>query len=978
MADELKIVVTTDANQFEAALGNAGAAADNFSKKVASDNEAMNTSWQRNNASVSQGLLGFHALGEQLAESSRTMAGLRSEILTTTDATHRLALESQLAEESAKYTAARTEMRAFRYEMNSTTETAHLFSRVIGIDIPTGLMRMLGQFPQVRAAMGAAFEVGLVMAVAAAVVELTGKIMESASAWIGWGKAEQDAFSRAISDSNKARDAAVEAGLRTREQQAEQLPALAAIDAKQKNINANQKEYGTLLADAQQRVNNYTKQIKELEEKVALMPRALPKIEDGKVQLEVPPLLKEGLLGKIAQHASGAQAEYNNQLANTRRLLSEAEGDLRKYADKAGLAARTDTAATLALERKKLLGEEGIKYAEAQNEVEKGIGAAKLTYQKELNDELYAIGVLSARKLAKAEEDQENQSFEQEKRFLQKKKDIAAAKGGLPGAASTADEQARIQGQIETLAQDHQTRLAKIQFKSAEEQRRQAETAALDDVAIAKKVSDQKISIAEEAPKRLRAAGAIDAEEEKNQLIKQSFERQAAEEKSLRDTIAIKEKGGEKTKEEVRKLYAELLSLARKYEADRLAIEFKGATDSVKDLEKITSEVTRANDQKLRFEQTFNSERLRSSRESLGQWLANEQAAIEQWYNSNRSALDREMANARQNHLQNSDDYRRMIERMNELDRQHVLLVQGANVRVEQSYRQMYGRITQEAATGIGAMITGQQKWAQVVMGWEQQVLQSFLNMLAKKFAAWLTHLTMERLSHQAAVTAEMAQSTGFFSKILVLLGLQTAHHAAAETTKTGITTAASSIRVITETAADIEIATVHGASVTAMIAQDAIASAAAMADRAMRILGLIGLAGAGGVASMAAAPFPIDLTAPAFGAAMAASAAAFGTVGLMQEGGIVPGMGGGDTFPAMLAPREMVLPRDISVGLQGMIASGSTTSTVQHAGVSISYSPTVTGTNPEQLSDILDGHSRTIVRIVKDAMREGTLPSYE
>jgi hypothetical protein len=43
--------------------------------------------------------------------------------------------------------------------------------------------------------------------------------------------------------------------------------------------------------------------------------------------------------------------------------------------------------------------------------------------------------------------------------------------------------------------------------------------------------------------------------------------------------------------------------------------------------------------------------------------------------------------------------------------------------------------------------------------------------------------------------------------------------------------------------------------------------------------------AGAGGVASMAAAPFPMDMTAPAFGASMAAAAAAFGTIGAAEGG---------------------------------------------------------------------------------------------
>lgn len=74
-----------------------------------------------------------------------------------------------------------------------------------------------------------------------------------------------------------------------------------------------------------------------------------------------------------------------------------------------------------------------------------------------------------------------------------------------------------------------------------------------------------------------------------------------------------------------------------------------------------------------------------------------------------------------------------------------------------------------------------------------------------------------------------------------------------------------------------------------------------------------VALAGAGGVASMAAAPFPINTTAPAFGAAMAAVASSFGAASA-EDGWDVPGGGGAGLDgrggrPAIIHPREMVLP---------------------------------------------------------------------
>jgi len=66
------------------------------------------------------------------------------------------------------------------------------------------------------------------------------------------------------------------------------------------------------------------------------------------------------------------------------------------------------------------------------------------------------------------------------------------------------------------------------------------------------------------------------------------------------------------------------------------------------------------------------------------------------------------------------------------------------------------------------------------------------------------------------------------------------------------------------------------------------------------------GKAGAGGVASMAAAPWPINLSAPAFGAAMSALAFGFAPLASASQGFDIPA---GLAPITQLHPREMVLP---------------------------------------------------------------------
>jgi len=100
--------------------------------------------------------------------------------------------------------------------------------------------------------------------------------------------------------------------------------------------------------------------------------------------------------------------------------------------------------------------------------------------------------------------------------------------------------------------------------------------------------------------------------------------------------------------------------------------------------------------------------------------------------------------------------------------------------------------------------------------------------------------------------------------------------------------------------------------------------AAAQLAADKVKAASLAGLAGAGGVASMAAAPFPIDLTAPAFGAQMAAAAAGFG---VFEKGGIV----------SVLHHGEMVLPRELSSFVQQSAASYAASSAAPNTNFSTS-----------------------------------------
>jgi hypothetical protein len=121
-------------------------------------------------------------------------------------------------------------------------------------------------------------------------------------------------------------------------------------------------------------------------------------------------------------------------------------------------------------------------------------------------------------------------------------------------------------------------------------------------------------------------------------------------------------------------------------------------------------------------------------------------------------------------------------------------------------------------------------------------------------------------------------------------------------------------------------------------------------------------LAGANATASMAAAPWPVDMTAPAFGASMMGSAMAF------VDGGIVPGVGKGDTVPAMLEPGEGVLSNKVMDGLKNQANGGNGSGQEVHFHTTIHHH--VEALDSEGVDRVLTRHSSTFEKHLRSHAR--------
>lgn len=128
-------------------------------------------------------------------------------------------------------------------------------------------------------------------------------------------------------------------------------------------------------------------------------------------------------------------------------------------------------------------------------------------------------------------------------------------------------------------------------------------------------------------------------------------------------------------------------------------------------------------------------------------------------------------------------------------------------------------------------------------------------------------------------------------------------------------------------------------------------------------VLAAAGLAGANGVASMAGAPWPLDMTAPAFGASMAATAMSFGAFDKGLD--MVP-----QDMIAQIHQGERIVPRADNAALiaaaQGGVARGAT-----HITNNLTHAPVVNGGSPDVVRH-LEANKRDFARLLKSMARDG------
>jgi len=254
----------------------------------------------------------------------------------------------------------------------------------------------------------------------------------------------------------------------------------------------------------------------------------------------------------------------------------------------------------------------------------------------------------------------------------------------------------------------------------------------------------------------------------------------------------------------------------------------------------------------------------------------------------------------------------RYAERASEQYRQLADAARGQADRIAQSYEGAFTRIGDTVQHTFNDILTRQTTWAKGMNRIVQEVDSFFLeqveDMAAKWAASGLASIAGGAVS-SAVGAAQATGASGLGAGLTALLGIGQPGGLFG----TGLMSGAGAASTTAQAAAVTANTTALGASITAMTALTTALTGATAADTAGSGASLAGGAATAGAAAGGGGFFSW-----------------LGGLFSFAEGGIVPSAAGGwavpdlaGATPALLHAREMVLPADISQGLQGMIAGG-------------------------------------------------------
>ena len=885
------------------------------------------------------GIFAFDAVRAKMIEATVEVGRLRSEILQTDDPVALAKLRAQLREATAEMTAARTEMRALRFEAAEATEKANLLGEAMGVRLPGEIGKLLGRMPQIQAAMAAAFQFAVIVFFINMIEEAIVKIGEMASAIGGFGKAAEEAFEKQISYNNKLIE---------------------------KNIELRDKldEAHTIGREGASKYAAEVENVTRSSERWAERNREISK-ELGPINDKVEELRKKVSLGEIWISATEGLVNYKEELDKTEKKQQELTAEQQRITEKLQFDKAAESARRTAEERKRIF-EEDLSNQRAATESEKTINTQFVDYYIAGVRRMFAENQLSLESEVEAERAAVEARLEIERNYIKQRNEELNKKAST--GANVEPEREALQAQAISSEIKAKTELASIDEKYdrnridhansvskalAEASTKSAQESALAEETLARRQFEtRKVSLeAETAQLKDALNKRLDAEKDLAQeelriaqqrpydnaarIITLNEQIKSIEEKRVNDTANLEEEAFRQKQERDRREQEEEIRFTR--ETSNLALE-----------------ATRRSDE----------QRLKTHQITIVEWERSEREALERWYSVQRETYQRAASQAAALFGEQSIEYRRVVNEMTVLAQKFANENERVDQQVAAKFEQSMNVISRSFNSAFDKMLTEHTTfakvmtdfWNQMVQGWARmglQIVADYVQTLAKILIQEILTAAKINVIHTQQVSVKEATENAF-DTFLNALGIKRTGQAAAEEARD---TAVHHAGILQRQTSDAVAATTEQAyyessflritqmeaaqtaqhtagqtaQATATAASQATQTAAAESGSAARSsTGLIeDLKSIGRAAATAAAhafkwvmeevPFPANVAlAPAAAAAAFAGVLAFKSLAVAEKGAFVS-----EDTSAFLHKNETVLPPPISLGLKNLIDVG-------------------------------------------------------
>jgi hypothetical protein len=336
----------------------------------------------------------------------------------------------------------------------------------------------------------------------------------------------------------------------------------------------------------------------------------------------------------------------------------------------------------------------------------------------------------------------------------------------------------------------------------------------------------------------------------------------------------------DKQKAALIKLHGELEVMEADHQSKMTSIRAEGEKKQTAALKQEMDEQVRRTEESAKGQlsaiERSDEERLKRHQITLQQWAASETDALNKWYEEQKGVMQKWLSAMRAAHQENTQEYQRMIDKLNQLDQQRALQQQKIDQKSAQQFQQVANVMATSFATAFEKMTTTNQKFGKTMQQFWNQLVLGFDKMLAQLLADWIKNVSMRVL-----------QETLGHSKILASL--------IAHITGTAAVQAAGNATKVAETVA----------TNTAIVTSEA------------------GVAGAEAYAAMVGIPYVGPIIAPAAMATAIATTLSNLSLASAAHGFDVPHLGA-EGMLTNIHSREMVLPQRIADNVRSMTSSSS------------------------------------------------------